>query len=78
MMLATGFGDLPSIDHSGQLDVGDEHVGGLPLAPCQRLFPVVGVNHVVAFLPQRFDDEFADKGGRPQRQVCARAVLSST
>ena len=56
-MLATAFGDLPSIDLSGQLDVGDKHVGGLPLAPFHCLFPVVGVDHLVAFLPQRFDQK---------------------
>ena len=60
-MLAAAFGDLPSVDRSRQPDVGDQHVRDLPLAPCQRLFPVAGVDHVVAFLPQRLDDEFADK-----------------
>jgi hypothetical protein len=33
-MLATAFGDLPPVDLSGRRYVGDEHVGGLPQAPC--------------------------------------------
>jgi hypothetical protein len=33
-----------------------------PPAPCQRLFAVARVDHVVSFLSQRLDDEFADRG----------------
>jgi hypothetical protein len=61
-MLAAAFSDLPSVDLSGQLYVGDQHVGGLPHAPCHRFFPGARVDHVVTFLSQRFNCEFADKG----------------
>ena len=39
-MLTAAFGDLPSVDVSGQLDVRDENVGDLPPTPCQRLFAI--------------------------------------
>lgn len=61
-MLAAAFSDLPSVDLSGQLYVGDQHVGGLPHAPCHRFFPSARVDHFVTFLSQRFNCEFADKG----------------
>jgi hypothetical protein len=55
------FGDLPPVHLTGQLDVGDQHVGDPPPAPCHRLFPVTRVDHVVALLAQRFDHDFPDK-----------------
>ena len=33
IMLATAFGDLPAVELSGQLDVGDENVRDTPAAP---------------------------------------------
>ena len=60
-MLATAFGDLPSVDLSGQLDVRHQDVGDPLLAPFQRLFSIAGLDYVVAFLPQRLDNDFADK-----------------
>src|SRR3954447_12776944 len=61
IMLATAFSDLPSVDLSRQLYVGDQHVGGLPHPPCHRLFPAARLDHVVIFLSQRFNCKFADK-----------------
>ena len=73
VMLATAFGDRPPVDGSRQLDVGDQHIRDPPPAPCQCRFAVARVDHVVSFLSQRLDDEFADKG-RPRRQVLAPAA----
>ncbi|MHC2282993.1 hypothetical protein ACVME8_009636 [Bradyrhizobium diazoefficiens] len=39
-MLAATFGDLPSVDASGQLDVRDEKVDNPPPAPRQRLLAI--------------------------------------
>lgn len=61
-MLAAALGDLPSVDVVGKIDVSDQHVGDAPPAPCQRFFSVGGVGHLVTFLPQRLDDEFAYEG----------------
>jgi hypothetical protein len=60
-VFAAPLGDLPSVDLSGQLDVGDEYVRGSPPVPFQRLFPVGRVDHVMPFFAQRLDNEFADE-----------------
>jgi hypothetical protein len=60
-LLAATFGDLPSVDATGQLDVGDQHICHPPFAPCQRFFPGAGVDYIVAFSAQCFDDQFPDK-----------------
>jgi hypothetical protein len=40
IMLTAAFGDLPSVDASGQLDVRDENVDDLSSAPRQRLLAI--------------------------------------
>ena len=51
-MLAAAFGDLPSVDASGQLDVRDEKVGDPPPVPRQRLLAIGCMDDVVFFLSQ--------------------------
>lgn len=57
-MLPTAFGNLPTVDVSGQLDVGDQYVSNSSPAPGQRLLAVGRVDDVVAGLPEGLDDEF--------------------
>lgn len=52
MMLSAAFGDLPTIDLSGQPDVPDEHVGESPAAPLHAFFAVGSVDDIKAFLPE--------------------------
>ena len=61
-MLTAAFGNLPSVDVSGQLDVRDENVGGLPPAPCQRLFAVGRMDDNVPFLSQSLYNGLAYEG----------------
>jgi hypothetical protein len=51
IMLATAFGDLPAVDPSGQLDVGDQHIRDPPLAPCQCLLPSQDAGSIRAGAP---------------------------
>jgi hypothetical protein len=60
-MLSAAFGDLPTVDLSGQPDVRDEHVGEPPAAPLERFFAIDGVDDIEAFLPKRFHDNFTDE-----------------
>jgi hypothetical protein len=59
-MLTAAFGDLPSVDVSGQLDVREENVGAP--APCQRLFAIGRMDDNVPFLSQSLHDELAYEG----------------
>jgi len=61
-MLTAAFGDLPSVDVSGQIDVRDENVSDLPHAPCQRLFAIGRMDDNVPFLSQSLHDELAYEG----------------
>jgi len=61
-VLAPVLGDLPSVDLAGKFDVGHQHVGNAPPAPCQRFFSVGGVDHLVTFVRQGLDGEFANEG----------------
>jgi len=61
-MLTAALGNLPSVDVSGQLDVRDENVGGLPPAPCQRLFAIGHMSNNVPFLSQSLHHELAYEG----------------
>jgi hypothetical protein len=60
-MLTAAFGDLPSVDASGQFDVRDEKVDDPPPAPRQRLFAIGCMDHVVSFLSQSLHHELADE-----------------
>jgi hypothetical protein len=60
-MLAAAFGDLPSVDVSGQLDVRDEKVDDPPPAPRQRLLAIGCMDDVESFLSQSFNHELADE-----------------
>ena len=51
------FGDLPSVDASGQLDVRDENVGNSPPVPRQCLFAVSHMDDLVLFLSQSVHHE---------------------
>ena len=58
-MLTAAFGDLPSVDASGQLDVRDENVDDLSSAPRQRLLAIGCMDDLVAFLSQSLHHELA-------------------
>jgi hypothetical protein len=60
-MLAAAFGDLPSVDASGQLDVRDEKVDDLPPAPRQRLLAIGCMEDVESFLSQSLNHKLADE-----------------
>ena len=60
-MLAAAFGDLPSVDVPGQLDVSDEKVDDPPPAPRQRLLTIGCMDDVESFLSQSFNHELADE-----------------
>lgn len=60
-MLTAAFGDLPSVDASGQLDVRDEKVDDPPPAPRQRLLAISCMDDVVPFLSQSLHHELADE-----------------
>lgn len=62
MAFAAVLRDLPAVELSGQPDVGDQHVRNVALAPVQRLLSGACVDHVIACIAQRFDDEFSDQG----------------
>jgi hypothetical protein len=59
-MLSAAFGDLPTVDLSGQRDIRDEHVREPPAAPLERFFAVGGMQ-IEAFLSQGFHDKFTDE-----------------
>jgi hypothetical protein len=60
-VFAAPFGDLPSVHRSGQPDVSYRQIRDPPLASGQRFFTVARVDHVIAFIAQGFDDQFADE-----------------
>lgn len=62
-MLAAAFGDLPSVDASGQFDVRDEKVDDQPPAPPQRVLAIGCMDDVVSFLSQSLHHELADERG---------------
>jgi hypothetical protein len=53
--------NLPSVDLSRKPDVGDQHVRNVALAPRESFFACARVNHMIARLAQRFDDQLTDK-----------------
>jgi hypothetical protein len=53
---------MPPVDASGQPDVGGEHVGDPPPAPCQGLLASGRMDHFVALLAQRLHHELANEG----------------
>jgi len=57
ILLSATFGDLPSVDASGQLDVRDENVGDSPPVPRQCLFAVSHMDDLVLFLSQSVHHE---------------------
>jgi hypothetical protein len=61
-MLTAAFGDLPSVDASGQLDVRDENVGGPSSVPRQRILAIGRVDDVESFFSQSLHHELADEG----------------
>ena len=61
-MLTAAFGDLPSVDASGQLDVRDENVDDPSPAPRQRILAIGRMDDVESFLSQSLHHELADKG----------------
>ena len=61
-MLTAAFGDLPSVDASGQFDVRDEKVDDPPPAPRQRLLAIGCMDDVVSFLSQSLHHELAYEG----------------
>ena len=52
ILLSATFGDLPSVDASGQLDVRDENVADPPPVPRQRFFAVSHMDDLVLFFSQ--------------------------
>lgn len=57
ILLSATFGDLPSVDASGQLDVCDENVADPPPVPRQRFFAVSHMDDLVHFLSQSLHRE---------------------
>jgi hypothetical protein len=75
-MLTAAFGDLPSVDASGQLDVRDENVGGLPPVPRQRIRAIGRVDDVESFLSQSLHHELADEGVVLDEEYSHRRLLN--
>jgi hypothetical protein len=61
IMLSAAFGDLPTVDRSGQPDIGDEYVRELPPTPLERFFGGGCMHNIEAFLPEGFHDKFTDE-----------------
>jgi hypothetical protein len=61
IMLSAAFGELPTVDRSGQPDICNEYVREPPAAPLERFFAVGGMHNIEAFLPQGFRDKFTDE-----------------
>ena len=61
IVLATALRDVPSIDLAWQLDVGDQNIHDVLLAPIQSLFSIACCDHVEAFFMQCLHYEFADE-----------------
>ena len=57
ILLFATFGDLPSVDASGQLDVHDENVADPSPVPRQRLFAVSHMADLIRFLSQSLHHE---------------------
>jgi hypothetical protein len=60
-MLAAAFGDLPSVDASGQFDVRDEKVDDPPPTPRQRVLAIGCMDDVVSFLSQSLHHELDER-----------------
>lgn len=78
ILLSAALRDLPSIDLSGQPDVGDQHVCDVALAPGQCVLPGARVDHVVVCLAQRFDDEFAGSEGVLDEKYAHLCLISDS
>ena len=68
-MLAAAFGDLPSVDASGQFDVRDEKVDDQPPAPRQRLLAIGCMDDVVSFLLQSSTTNSRMRGSSSTRSI---------
>ena len=68
-MLTAAFGDLPSVDASGQFDVRDEKVDDPPPAPRQRLLAIGCMDDVVSFLLQSSTTNSRMRGSSSTRSI---------